>query len=178
MLIKQTEIIQANQEKAYFLVKNELENIVNYFPSVDRIKQVEKDTSSSDFDLIVNHWYAKVNIPFFLRSFLSKDLFSWKDKAHWVDEKYKVTYDLESFYGNDLFEAKGQNQFTDLGSSKTKLDLMCDIKINAQKIPGIPSSIAKKVVPTIEKIIKKMLQPNLAGLGQALNSYLSHENLK
>lgn len=177
MLIKQTELIQVNQKKAYSLVKNDLESIATYLPSVDRIEFVGKEKNASGSDILTNHWFAKVSLPFFLRSFLSKDLLSWKDTASWSDDEFCVNYELESFYGNDLFEAKGRNRFLAESPETTFLELECDVTINAEKIPGIPLSIARKVVPAVEKIIEKMLKPNLSSLGKALNSYIAHEKL-
>lgn len=172
MLIKQTELIQVDQKKAYSLVKNELEGIAYYLPSVDQIKLVGKEKNQAGLDVLTNHWFAKVSLPFFLKGFISKDLLSWKDRACWSDDDFVVNYELESFYGNELFEAKGQNRFLKDGPNSTKLELQCDVKIHAEKIPGVPASVAKRVVPAVEKIIEKMLGPNLSSLGKALNAYI------
>lgn len=173
MLIKQTEFIPVDRKKAYELVKNNLEAIAHYLPSVERVELVEKKQDDKGHEMLTNHWFAKASLPFFLKSFISKDLLSWKDTACWIDGELRVVYELESFYGNDLFEAKGENRFLEEGPGKTKLELQCEVKINAEKIPGVPGSVAKKVVPAIEKIVEKMLQPNLSSLGKALNSYIA-----
>ena len=178
MLIKQTELITVNQKKAYSLVKNQLEGIAHYLPSVDKIQLMDKEKDSSGQDVLTNHWFAKVSLPFFLKGFISKELLSWKDKASWSDDGFTVTYELESFYGNDLFEAKGRNRFIEDGPNSTKLELECDVTINAEKIPGVPTSVAKRVVPAVEKIIEKMLGPNLSSLGKALNAYIANEKIQ
>ena len=172
MLIKKTELIQVDQEKAYSLVKNELEGIAHHLPSVDHIKLVDKEKDQAGQDILTNHWFAKVSLPFFLKGFISKELLSWKDRAKWSDGEFVVNYELESFYGNELFEAKGQNRFIKDGPNTTKLELQCDVQIHAEKIPGVPASVARKVVPAVEKIIEKMLGPNLSSLGKALNAYI------
>ena len=177
MLIKQTEFIQVDRRRAYDLVKNNLEAIADYLPSVDRIELIQKETNAKGNELLTNHWFAKVTLPFFLKSIISKDLLSWKDTACWIDDELRVVYELESFYGNDFFEAKGENRFLEDSPGRTKLELQCQVTINADKIPGVPTALAKKVVPAIEKIVEKMLQPNLSSLGKALNSYIESEKV-
>ena len=177
MLIKQSELIPIDYKKAYSLVKNDLEAIAHYLPSVDRIELVDKSKNEEGFDLLTNHWFAKASLPFFLKGFISKDLLSWKDRAEWSDKKMCVNYELESFYGNDFFEAKGRNRFVPEEDGTTRLELECDVTIHAEKIPGIPHSIAKKVVPAVEKIVEKMLGPNLSSLGKALNAYIENEKI-
>ena len=73
MLIKQSELISIDYKKAYFLVKNDLEAIAHYLPSVEKVELVERGKSDKGSDLLTNHWYAKASLPFFLKSFISKD---------------------------------------------------------------------------------------------------------
>ena len=118
-----------------------------------------------------NHWYANAEIPTIAKKFIKEDLMSWKDKAVWNDKEFFVEYELESFWGNDIYDATGKNVISELGPNKTQLTLTCDLVIHPNKVPGVPKFLVKKVLPAIEGLIQKVLQPNLTSLGKGLNEY-------
>jgi len=87
-----------------------------------------------------------------------------------------VRYELESSLGKNLFTARGINHFTAKKSDLTELHLSCEITIRADQIPGVPRLMVGKVVPAIEKLIEKMLQPNMTSLGEGIKAYLAAES--
>ena len=70
-----------------------------------------------------------------------------------------------------LFDVKGINSFSSISEDKTELKISCEVLIYPEKVPGIPRLLAKKVTPMIEKMIKKLLAPNLTSLGKGINQY-------
>ena len=155
------------------IVKNKLPELAEFLPSIDKIECLESKAIEPGICAITNHWYAKLELPALVKKFLSQDLLCWKDVAVWNDHEKFVRYELESFIANDLFTAKGCNSFESLTeANKMRLNVTCDVSINPEKIPGVPRLLMKKIVPLIEKIIEKMLRPNLTSLGSGLRAYL------
>lgn len=174
MKIDHTDIIDAPVKTVYNLVKQQLPDIVPYLPNIKKIDKI-KEQKKSKKTILTNHWFANLEAPRLLKKVLSEDLFSWKDIATWDDSKLTVDYCLESFVGNDLFSAKGKNYFSSTTEGNTQLRLTCHIEIHAEKLPGIPKIMAKKITPAIESLIEKMLQPNVTSLGEGIRGYLANQ---
>ena len=175
MHLESKEIINRPLEEVYQLVRDDLAKLVPYMPNVSKIevkKHAPKDANSIE---VINHWYARADIPAMLTKFIKPELFSWKDFALWHNEKHCVEYQLESFLANDLFEAKGLNSFTAVGPDKTELKISCQIKLYPEKVPGVPKLLARTILPGIEAILEKVLGPNLTSLGKGLNEYLKNK---
>ncbi|MBT3586967.1 MAG: hypothetical protein HN509_18795 [Halobacteriovoraceae bacterium] len=157
-------------DEVYTLVRDELSKLVPYLLNVDKIETIERSEVAGKVKL-VNHWYAKAEIPSVAKKFVKPDLLAWKDLAEWDNSTHSVTYSLESFLGNDLFDANGTNTFVAIDEKTTELTVSCEVKIYPDKVPGVPRFLAKKVAPHIESFIEKLLGPNLTSLGEGLNRY-------
>ncbi|MEZ4269537.1 MAG: hypothetical protein R3F39_24520 [Myxococcota bacterium] len=47
-----------------------------------------------------------------------------------------------------------------------------DLEIFADKLPGVPSFIGKRIAPQVEKFVVNMITPNLVELAPGLQGYL------
>ncbi len=175
MKLEHTDIINAPLEKVYTLVKDHLPKIVQYLPSIKEIKVIQREKKTDGRDYIVNQWIGEPNIPGLAKKFINENLFSWKDIAYWNDELRQVEYEIEPYFAQGIYEARGTNSFR-AEADKVRLTLMCEVHIYPEKIPGIPKFIAKQIHPLLEQMIEKMLAPNLTSLGKGLKDYLRAEN--
>jgi len=177
MYLESEDIIDQPAELIYALVRDDMPKLVPYLDSVRKIEMISKEKQENGRIKIVNHWHAKVEIPGLVKKFLKPDMFNWKDYALWNDEDYSVDYSLESFWANDLFDAKGTNYFQPYKGdpNRTLIKVTCNVVIHPEKIPGVPRLLAKKVMPTVESLLKKTLGPNLTSLGKGLISYFENQ---
>ncbi|MCB9228584.1 MAG: hypothetical protein H6618_03145 [Deltaproteobacteria bacterium] len=177
MKVEHIDMIQASAMDVFLIVRDKLPELSRFLPNISEVKQISREEQPDGMQKIVNHWFADVELPSLIRAFLSKSLLSWKDTAVWNEKDLTVSYQLESFVVNDLFRAEGKNVFEDCGDEGTRLSLCCSVEIIPEKIPGVPVFLMKKVNPVIEKVIEKMLQPNLTSLGKGLRDYLREHPL-
>jgi hypothetical protein len=175
MRLENKEIINRPLAEVYQLVRDDLAKLVPYMPNVEKIevkKHAPKDANSIE---VINHWYGKADVPGMLKKFIKPELFSWSDFAVWHNDRHCVEYRLESFLANDLFDAKGTNYFTAVGTDKTELRITCEIILYPEKVPGVPKLLARTVLPGVEAILEKVLGPNLTSLGKGLNEYFKNK---
>ncbi len=177
MYLESKDIIDQPAELVYKLVRDEMPKIVPFLENVEKIETVSREELGNGRVKVVNHWHAKIEVPSLVKKFLKPEMFSWKDYAEWNDETYSVDYRLESFWANDLFDAKGTNYFQPYEGdpNKTLIKVTCDVVIHPEKIPGVPRLLAKKVMPAIESILKKAIGPNLTSLGKGLIGYFESQ---
>ena len=170
MHLKTKETINRPLDEVYKLVRNDLVKLVPYLPNVEKIEVKDKKNGKKSLK-VTNYWYARAEIPTLIKKFIKPEFLSWKDKAVWKDDEYLVQYELESFFANDLFEAKGVNSFVAIGEGKTEFILDCEINIYPEKVPGVPRFLAKKASPMINALVEKILGPNLTAMGKGINQY-------
>lgn len=173
MYLETRDTIDRPLDEVYQLVRDDLPKIVPYLQNIKKIDVVHFAHKGPHLTETINHWYANIDIPSVAQKFIKEELFSWKDTAFWHNDQYFVEYQLESFWANDLYKAQGKNTFTALSPQKTELKITCEVTIFADKVPGVPKFLVKKVLPSVEELIRKILQPNLSGLGQGLAQYFS-----
>jgi hypothetical protein len=173
MLLQNEDVIHQPAEIVYPLVRDHMVKLIPYLPNIDRIEVLKHERLDEKRVEVVNNWFAKAEVPALVKKFVKPELFSWKDFAMWKDDEFCVDYRLESFMGNDIYDARGTNYFVPEGTDKTRIRVTCNITIYPDKIPGVPRILAKQVLPTIEGMIRKILEPNLTSLGQGLTRYFS-----
>lgn len=174
MHLEHTDIIEAPLDAVYTMVRDELPKLAAYLPNIHKVQTLEYSQKGSQTE-IVNRWYANAKVPALVEKFIKEELFSWKDTAVWKNDQHVVDYKIESFLGGDIYEAFGTNSFKELPGNKTEFKVTCTLIIHAEKVPGLPKLIARKITPVLEKMIEKMLEPNLTSLGKGLKTYFAEK---
>jgi hypothetical protein len=121
-------------------------------------------------------WYSQPsNIPSLIKKFMRPELFSWKDYAIWNEANYSVEYKLESTFAKNLYNVQGINYFQPHPEREghTAIRITCELNIYPERLPGVPRFLANKALPTIENMVRKLLEPNLSGLINGLNGYFA-----
>ena len=57
----------------------------------------------------------------------------------------------------------------------TLVRLTGDLQINLQKLPGMPSFMAKRLVPEVERFILRLITPNLQRVNASLEEFLKQQ---
>lgn len=169
MHLESKDMISRPVDDVYKLVRDDLPKLVPFMPNVDRIEVKSRDQKGDDIK-IVNQWFAKAEIPSALKKVIKPEYFSWKDTATWVESKKCVNYKIEALAAKGLFEVSGTNTFTAVGD-KTELKISCEVEIHPDKVPGVPSFLAKGLKGPLEALIKKIMEPNLTSLAKQINAY-------
>lgn len=178
MHVENTEIVPQPAKIIYPMVRDELDKLVPYMANIDRIDQLEYKRTSKTRVEILNHWYAKAEIPRIARSFVKPELFQWKDYALWKDDEFCVDYRIEGFVMKNVYELNGTNYFTPKGKDKTEIKVTFDLNIYPERFPGVPKFLARRAKPPIEQMIKRMLTPNMTSLAKGLNAFFEDQGKK
>ncbi len=175
MRVENKDIVNAPVDQVYKIVRDDLMKLVEFMPNVSKIECKERSEKNGKIQ-IINHWYAKGEVPAVAKKFINPDILSWKDIAEWDDSAKTVEYRLESFVANSIFSVKGKNTFKAAADpNKTELLVVCDMEIYPDKVPGVPRLLAGTIKPVVEDFIGKLLKPNLTSLAQGLNRYLEKQ---
>jgi hypothetical protein len=153
----------------------ELECVTPYMKSVDAVKTVERQDTERGSQRIIRKWQGSaMSSPAVLRPFLTKESLSWVDDALWFPDEYRVEWHVTSSMSR-LYSCGGINYFEphpENPEAWTKVRLTGKIEIHADKFPGIPTFLARKIAPSLERFIVRKFEPNFRDLAAGLQRYL------
>lgn len=175
MLIESADVVEYPAETVYRLVRDEMQLLVPHMPNIHRIQQVERQERVGG-PHIVNHWHASTQLPAIATRFVSPEILSWVDRARWNDAAQCVDYDIVGMWRPDLYTCRGTNSYRPHGDGLTEVRVRVELNIHAERLPGIPKLIAKRIVPAVEEFVRRLLQPNLTSLAKGLQAYVKERN--
>ena len=121
----------------------------------------------------VNHWKAKGgDIPAIAKAFIKPEMLRWADHAKWTEGKWQCEWNMKLGFLPDAIEARGVNTWKELDANTTIVVIEGDIRIFAEKIPGVPRMLAGKVGEAVEKFVVKMIEPNMKQTSVGVTNYL------
>ena len=171
MLIETADIVDHSADVVYRIVRDNMQLIVPYMENVERIDQIERHEHDGG-PRIVNHWTAKTQLPAIATRFVSPEILTWIDRARWNDAAQCVDYEIVGKWRPELYTCRGTNSYRPQGDGRTEVRVVVDLQIHADRLPGVPKILAKRIVPAVEEFVRRLMQPNLTSLAQGLQAYL------
>src|SRR5690349_16271455 len=125
MYIESEDKVDHPADEVYVLVRDHLVDLLPYLPDVESVKEISRKRESDTRVRVVNEWKARAQVPSIAQKFLPPNLFTWTDRALWLDDQKQVEYKLEGF-GYDVV---GKNSFGADGKG-TRLRITAEITIH------------------------------------------------
>jgi hypothetical protein len=157
------------------IMMNRMHEVVPFMPSIESIDLKEKTELGDGRVRIVRHWQGAVaSLPAALRPFVPREALGWIDTAVWTPAEYKVdwvlTTGLSKFYdcaGTNYFEPHPKEP-----EAATRIRITGNLEVHASRLPAVPSFLASRITPQVEKFVVDMLAPNLTETAEGLQRYL------
>ncbi len=175
MKFESSQIIPFPIEQVFYLVRDQLEELVPFLPNVNKIEAQSKEEEGEGKVRIVNRWHGKGEIPKVARKLVSPDKLTWLDTAVWDDKERTCQWEITTMFFKENVACKGINYYSPEGENKTRLQITGDMTIRAKGIRGVPRLLEKKVSEQVEKFVVKLLTPNLESLAQGVTRYLKEK---
>jgi len=151
--------------------RDKLHEMLDYMDNVDMI-EVKSREEDGDVVKLLNQWHGSADdIPKPLRPVVNADKLSWLDKATWDTHKHRVDWEITLLALPEAVTAKGFTLYKEDGDV-TIISISGEFLIHPDKVPGVPTFVAKRLAPTLEKFVVGLLQPNLKKSNQAVQEYL------
>ncbi|MCB9786949.1 MAG: hypothetical protein H6744_09690 [Deltaproteobacteria bacterium] len=151
-----------------------MNEIVPFLPSIESIETREHETLPDGRIRIVRYWQAKPDsAPSAVRPFVTKEHLGWIDTALWTPSEFKVDWTLSTSMSK-FYTCGGTNSFGPHPDrpENTLVRIAGELEIYADKLPGVPGFIGKRIAPQVEKFVVNMITPNLVELAPGLQGYL------
>lgn len=165
----------ADLSTVYEIIRDRLPELVPYMDNVSAISTVERGDGPNGPHLL-NRWRADAGqVPGAARKFIKPEMLEWNDHADWNDAEHHVDWRIESAVFTGMYTCQGRNRVVADGDD-VRIVISGEMKVDAKRIPGVPSFLAKKVVPTIENYLIDRMKPNMASLGTGVQRFLAAGN--
>ena len=164
-------LLDAPVEKVWLTYRDCLPKLVRVMPTVDEIKVVSREETKDEVRLL-NKWKISGGLPSIIKNLVPTKLLSYNDAAVWNQNEYVCYFTETPIDGSEIYKCVGKNTFLEQGN-KTLLTISFELIIHPEKIPGVPSFIAKSIAPKIEKIISKEVVKNLASTSKVVEKHIS-----
>ncbi len=151
--------------------RDRLLEFVEYLPNVD---EVDIRSRADDGDVVsFENWWTGTSddVPRVLRGLLKPDMLVWIDRAKWDEGAYRCDWRITLRALPDAVTAKGYNLFFD-EDDQTIIQINGEFIVHPDKLRGVPSFVARKAAPTVEKFVVGLLEPNLRQSNRAVEQYL------
>lgn len=151
--------------------RDKLEELVDYLPNIESVEtksRIEEDGVAK----LENHWTAaSTDIPSVLRPMLKSEYLTWIDRAEWDGNTYRCRWVIELGVLPGAITARGENVFRE-EDGETIIDMTGEFIVHPERIPGVPTFVAKRAAPAVEKFVVGLLQPNLRKSNAAVGEYI------
>lgn len=156
--------------------RDALLDLVEYLPNVDGIV-TESRVEEGDVVRLVNVWRgASSDVPAPVRPLLSAENLSWIDRASWDGGRWRVDWEITLNALPEAVTARGFNTFLEEGD-ETIIQMNGEFIIHPDRVPGVPSFVARAAAPALERFVVGLLQPNLRRSNQAVQQYIEDRGL-
>jgi hypothetical protein len=135
---------------------------------------VESREESGDTVTLHNVWVSDRDVPSVVSKILKPEHLRWDDFAKWNGADYYCDWTIKTRAFTDSVTCSGRNTFIDDGDS-TRVILSGTLDIKLKNIPGVPSFLAGRIAPKLEKFIISLITPNLEKVNSSLQQFLDEK---
>jgi hypothetical protein len=176
MEITSDQIVTYPTEKVWETMRDRLPELVPFLSGVESIETTEREETGPGRVRLLNLWQGnKEAAPKAVRPFATRKMLRWKDHAEWDDQSHTVAWRFETYQFDKLFDCAGKNRFESTPENHTRLIIQGTLDVHANKIPGVPKFLARKIKPKIESFIVKLVGSNLTDLAKGLQGFLDQD---
>jgi hypothetical protein len=170
MEIRSESRIAYPRDQVYRAYRDRLPEIAKYIPDIREIVVRSREETPRG-PRLHNEWIADREVPSFAQAILKPEHLRWDDLAEWHDDERYVAWTLKTRAFTDAVRCSGRNTFLEDGGG-TRVLLTGDLTIDLKEIPGVPSFLAKRIAPQVEKFIVSLVTPNLERVNASIERFL------
>ncbi|MBM4292253.1 MAG: hypothetical protein FJ138_13130 [Deltaproteobacteria bacterium] len=165
--------VHLSAQETFTLLRDEMTALVPFMPDTDSIEVLERHEGDGEVRL-VNRWRANNKaVPGPLQKIITPEVLSWLDHATWRADTLEGAWRLEAA-GGALYSCTGVTAVSPRGAQAT-LSITVDLEVYPERLPGVPSFVAKALRSQIEKFLGDLLGQNMRQLAQSINQYAANK---
>lgn len=171
MKLEVTDVIAYPVDVVFAAFRDNLSELAEYLEAIERINVLSRETDGDTMH-VVSIWESKIKFPGPVEKIIPQGVRSYRDVAAWHADRHCVEWRIEIPVLTEAIDAHGINTFVAKGD-KTEMSIRGEINIDAGKIKGVPSFLARSVVPTITKFVVSTVKKNMVAGNRGMERFLA-----
>ena len=147
--------------------RDELPALVDYLPNVESIENLSRDDGEESVIRLENEWRAKGNIPSVAKRFIKPEMLRWKEEVVWDEGRWICTWKIKPAFFTEHVRVEGDTTYTEVSGSATELHIL--------GVRGVPRLLVGTVNKAVEKLVARLILPNMQRLNSSLGRYLDEQ---
>lgn len=176
MRIEADSVLRYPRDAVFATYRDDISAFVEFLPNVRSIEVLERSAQGSIVTLH-NVWHGSTELPAKLGSALEARFLSWDDYAVWNEETWSAEWTIQPRSFRESVQCTGRSEFIDLGGGRTRLEMTGELKIQLDRVKGMPSFLAGSLGRSAEAFLVRQITANLASVSDALAAYLSEDTV-
>lgn len=158
------------RDAVFAAYRDNLPEVIRFLDDISAVNVLAREETGGVVKLH-NEWVSERDIPSVAQQFIKPEHLRWDDHASWDASSYVCHFDIRTRAFTDAVRCDGTNTFVD-DPKGTRVILEGTFEVTNIKVPGVPSFLAKRLVPQIESFIIGLVRPNLEKVNEAVGRYL------
>jgi hypothetical protein len=155
--------------------RDKVVEMVPYLPNVKSVV-IEKNDVDGPVTNQLYRWIGESHdVPRLLRPLIKTEFLSWLDKSIWYQDEWRCEWELELSVLPNAISARGYNIFLEDGDD-TIVQMNGQFTIHPERITGVPTFVARRIAPAVEKFIVSLLEPNMRESNKAVFQYIQDQD--
>jgi hypothetical protein len=150
--------------------RDHLLDVVEFLPNIRAIEIKSRKEQGPIVELL-NVWHGGGEIPAAARAFISEAMLSWDDHARWDESDFTCHWKIVTHSFTEAVRCEGTNRYLER-DGQTTLQIRGSLTIDPSKVRGVPRLLAGSVGRTVEEVLGKKIQPNLADVCIGVRKFL------
>jgi hypothetical protein len=154
MKIGATRAISHPAQKTFEVLRDQQAELAQrYLPNIDSVEVLEREENPPHIRLY-NRWQGSTGeVAKVIRPFISRELTCWFDDATWDSSSLSCQWRIQSAKAKEVFECSGSTRIVPEGDDRCTFELVGELQVHPEKVPGVPGFLARKVREPIEKFV-------------------------
>jgi hypothetical protein len=172
-----TDILAFPRDQVFEAFRDRMEELPNYLANIAKITLLSREERKGQEVHQVALWEAKVTLPGPLEKLAPESARKWKDIATWRTSSYSVEWRVEPPIFTEAVDVHGVNTFVPEGD-RTKMTIRGALNINASKLKGVPTLLARQLIPPLERFVVSTIKKNFIEGNRGIERYLAAQKPK
>ena len=126
---------------------------------------------------LANRWFAKGEIPKVAQRFIKPEMLQWDEEVVWDEDRWVCSWKIKPAFFTKHVKVAGDTTYTEAGGS-TELHIAGVLEVDVRGMRGVPRLLVGTVNKAVEKLVSKLILPNMQRLNSSLGRYLDEQAAK
>lgn len=174
MRIQSESRVHHPRDKVFRAYRDRLPEIAAYLSDIREIIVRSREQLGDEIRLH-NEWVADREIPKVLQVVVKPEMLRWDDFATWREGALECHWTLKTRAFTESVHCSGTNLFLEDGPGATRVVLTGELRVDLDRLPGVPGILSRKLGPQVEKFVVSLITPNLERVNQSLERFLDDQ---